>query len=143
MAYKGKFTPKNPKKYNGDASNIIWRSTWERQVMEWLDSHEQIIWWSSEELAIPYTSPIDQKKHRYFPDFILKVKKPDGTEKIHVWEVKPEKQTVMPQKKRKTQKFIQETVTYAINQSKWKAADIFCKKNGWEFQVLTEKHLGL
>jgi hypothetical protein len=141
MAYKGIFTPRNPKKYNGDPTNIIWRSTWERRVMEWLDSHDQVIWWSSEELIIPYTSPIDNKKHRYFPDFVLKVKKSDGTEQVYVWEVKPEKQTVEPKRKRKTQKFIQESVVYAINQSKWRAADIFCKKNNWIFQVITEKHL--
>ena len=126
MSYKGRFVPKNPKKYAGDASNIIWRSTWERKVMDWLDQSESVVYWSSEELVIRYYNPIDNKIHRYFPDFIVKVKRKDGTVMTHVLEVKPEYQTKEPVRKRKTQKFINEYVTYTINQSKWKAATEFC-----------------
>jgi len=143
MSYKGRFILKNPKKYAGDASNIIWRSTWERKVMDWLDQSESVIYWSSEELVIRYYNPIDNKIHRYFPDFIVKVKRKDGTVMTHVLEVKPEYQTKEPIRKRKTQKFISEYVTYAINQSKWKAATEFCKDRGWEFRILTEKNLGI
>ena len=45
--------------------------------------------------------------------------------------------------KRKTKRYIQEAATYVVNQSKWKAATEFCKDHGWEFQVITEKHLGI
>lgn len=143
MAYSGRFIPKNPKKYKGDAKNIIWRSTWEYRVMNWLDNNEGVIWWSSEELPIRYYNPIDNKIHRYFPDFIVKVKKRDNTVMTYVIEIKPEYQTKQPVRKRKTQKFITEQVTYIINQSKWKAASEFCKDHGWEFKVLTEKDLGI
>ena len=143
MSYKGKFIPKNPCKYAGDSTNIIWRSTWERKVMDWLDQSESVVYWSSEELAIKYYNPIDNKVHRYFPDFIVKVKKKDGTVMTHVLEVKPEYQTKQPVRKRKTQKFINEYVTYTINQSKWKAATEFCKDRGWQFRILTEKNLGI
>lgn len=143
MSYKGRFIPKNPKKYAGDANNIIWRSTWERKVMDWLDQSESVIYWSSEELVIRYYNPIDNKIHRYFPDFIVKVKRKDGTVMTHVLEVKPEYQTKEPVRKRRTQKYINEYVTYAINQSKWKAATEFCKDRGWEFRILTEKNLGI
>ena len=143
MSYKGRFIPKNPQKYAGDATNIIWRSTWERKVMDWLDQSESVVYWSSEELAIKYYNPIDNKIHRYFPDFIIKVKKKDGTVMTHVVEVKPEYQTKQPVRKRQTQKFINEYVTYTINQSKWKAATEFCKDRGWEFKILTEKNLGI
>ena len=143
MSYKGKFIPKNPKKYAGDATNIIWRSTWERKVMDWLDQSESVVYWSSEELAIKYYNPVDNKIHRYFPDFIVKVKRKDGTVMTHVIEVKPEYQTKRPIRKRKTQKFINEYVTYTINQSKWKAATEFCKDRGWQFRILTEKNLGI
>ena len=143
MSYKGRFIPKNPQKYAGDATNIIWRSTWERKVMDWLDQSESVVYWSSEELAIKYYNPIDNKIHRYFPDFIIKVKKKDGTVMTHVVEVKPEYQTKQPVRKRQTQKFINEYVTYTINQSKWKAATEFCKDRGWEFRILTEKNLGI
>ncbi len=143
MSYKGRFIPKNPKKYAGDASDIIWRSTWERKVMDWLDQSESVVYWSSEELVIRYYNPIDNKIHRYFPDFIVKVKRKDGTVMTHVLEVKPEYQTKEPVRKKKTQKFINEYVTYTINQSKWKAATEFCKDRGWEFRILTEKNLGI
>lgn len=143
MSYKGRFLPKNPSKYKGDVNNIIWRSTWEQRVMQWLDLSENVIWWSSEELAIRYYNPIDNKIHRYFPDFIVRVRKKDKQEKTYVIEVKPEHQTKEPVKKRKTQKFINESITYVINQSKWKAATEFCKDHGWEFKILTEKDLGI
>jgi hypothetical protein len=143
MSYKGRFIPKNPKKYAGDTNNIIWRSTWERKVMDWLDQSDSVVYWSSEELAIKYYNPVDNKIHRYFPDFIVKVKRKDGTVMTHVIEVKPEYQTKQPVRKRKTQKFINEYITYTINQSKWKAATEFCKDRGWEFRILTEKNLGI
>lgn len=143
MSYKGRFKPKNPKKYKGDPENIIYRSSWELRVMKYFDDHPNVIWWASEELFIPYLSPIDRKTHRYFPDFIARVKQPDGKEKTLVIEVKPYKQTQKPVQKRKTQKFIQEATTYAINQEKWRAADLFCKEHGWQFKIITEKDLGL
>jgi hypothetical protein len=71
------------------------------------------------------------------------MKKKDKTVKTYVLEVKPEYQTKQPVKKRQTQKFINESVTYIINQSKWKAATEFCKDHGWEFMILTEKDLGI
>ena len=142
--YKGKFSPQNPKKYKGDPTNIIYRSLWERKVMVWLDENQNVIWWASEEFFIKYKSPIDQKIHRYFPDFITKIKQKDGKELIVMIEVKPEKQTLKPiQGKRRTKKFIQEAATYAINQEKWRAADLFCKEHGWQFKIITEKELGL
>lgn len=142
-SYKGFFNPKNPKKYNGDSTNIIYRSTWELRVMKWLDNHPNVIWWNSEELIIRYRSPVDNKMHRYFPDFIAKMKQKDGSVMTYVIEVKPEAQTKMPVQKKKTKRFLQEAATYAINQEKWRAADIFCQEHGWKFLVLTEKDLGI
>ena len=140
---KGIFNPKNPKKYNGNADNIVYRSSWEFRVMKWLDDNPKVIWWASEEIAIPYKSPIDQKVHRYFPDFIVRIKRKDGQETTMVLEVKPESQTKQPVRRRKTARFIQESATYAVNQEKWRAADLFCKEHGWQFKVLTEKDLGI
>jgi hypothetical protein len=50
---------------------------------------------------------------------------------------------MMPTQKRKTQRYLTEVATYAVNQAKWKAADLFCKEHGWQFQLITEKELGL
>ena len=141
--YKGRFQPNNPKKYNGDADNIIYRSTWEVRVMKWLDEHPNVVWWASEELPIPYKSPLDNRIHRYFPDFIAKIKQKDGSVMTYIIEVKPLEQTKMPVQKKKTQRYIREAATYVVNQEKWKAADIFCQEHGWKFMIMTEKELGI
>ena len=143
MSYKGWFTPKHRSKYKGDSENVVYRSSWELRVMKWLDENPSVIWWASEELIIKYRSPLDQKIHRYFPDFIVRLKQKNGTESTVVIEIKPQKQTVKPEQKRKTKRYLQEAATYAINQEKWRAADLFCKEHGWQFKVLTEKDIGI
>ena len=144
MAYSGTFRPKNPGKYAGDPNNIIYRSTWEARVMSWLDKNDSIVTWASEEIAIPYYSPVDNKWHRYFPDFVVKVKTQNGSTKTMMLEVKPKKQTQPPEKKKRvTKQYITEVATWGVNQAKWKFATEYCKDRGWEFKILTEDHLGL
>jgi len=138
MSYSGRFLPKNPQKYRGDPTNIIYRSTWECRVMNWLDQNESIIEWGSEEIVIPYRSPVDNKIHRYFPDFYVKVKQKDDIIKVMILEIKPAKQTKPPEKKKKiTKQYINEVVTWSINQSKWRSAIEFCKDRKWNFYVVT------
>ena len=141
--HQGIYKIKNAHKYKGDPNNIVFRSSWELKILKHLDENPSVLWFASEELFIPYVSPIDGKKHRYFPDFIISVRQKDGKEKTFMWEVKPYKQTMMPEQKRKTKNFIKESVTYAVNQEKWRAADLFCKEHGWEFMIITEKDLNL
>ena len=144
MSYKGKFKPSYPEKYRGDVTNIIYRSLWERKFCVYCDTNERIIEWSSEEKVIPYRSPLDGKIHRYFPDFLIKVKESDGSIKKYMIEIKPSKQTVPPPKpKRQTQKYISEVYEYAKNQSKWESAREWCADNGYEFKVITEHELGI
>jgi hypothetical protein len=144
MSYKGKYQPSNPKKYKGDPTNIIYRSLWERKFMVYCDSNQNILEWGSEELALPYRSPIDNKIHRYFPDFYIKVKESTGQIKKYLIEIKPKKQTIEPiPQKRKTKGYIYEVYEYAKNQAKWKAAQEFCEDRQWEFKVLTEDELGI
>lgn len=144
MAYNGRFTPSNPQKYVGDPKNIIYRSSWECKMMNWLDKNPDIISWASEELTIPYKSPSDGRWHRYFPDFLVKVKTKNGVLKTMLLEVKPKKQTVTPEpQKRMTKQYVNEVVTYGINQAKWRAATEYCLDRGWEFKIITEEHLGL
>ena len=144
MAYQGIFRPKNPKKYIGDSNNIVYRSSWECRVMNWFDQNDDIVSWASEELIVPYKSPIDNRFHRYFPDFIVKVKTRDGTMKTLMIEVKPKKQTIPPEpRKRVTKQYVTEVTTYGVNQAKWKAAHEYCLDRGWEFKIMTEEHLGL
>ena len=77
-SYKGWFKPKNPAKYNGNAENIVFRSSWELRCMKYFDDNPAVIWWSSEEMSVPYYSPVDDRMHRYFPDFIIKVQRKDS-----------------------------------------------------------------
>jgi hypothetical protein len=144
MAYKGKFQPRNPQKYLGDPSNIIYRSRWELKFMRWLDNHPGVLQWGSEELVIPYRSPIDGRVHRYFPDFIIKKKTPDGKVDTVIVEIKPFAQTKPPTVQAKaTKRYITEVQNWGINSSKWEAAVNYCKDRGWKFEIITEKELGI
>lgn len=143
MTYKGKFRPKHPSKYLGDPTNIIYRSSWERQCMVYFDNNPNIVKWGSEEVIIPYRSPIDGRYHRYFVDFIIKAKQVDGTIQTSLIEVKPFKQTQPPQiQKRKTKRYLNEVTTYLVNEAKWKATESYCKDRKWNFQIITENELG-
>lgn len=144
QSYKGLFRPKNPQKYKGDPTNIIYRSGWEAKFMKFLDEHPDVIEWSSEEIAIPYLSPIDGKWHRYFPDMIVKRKSVSGNIETIMVEIKPKKQTQPPVKqKRITKKYIMEVQTWGINSSKWQAAEQYCKARNWKFMKLTEDELNI
>ena len=144
MSYKGKYYPSFPRKNKGDPTNIIYRSLWERKFMVYCDKNQNILEWASEEIAIPYRSPIDNRVHRYFPDFYMKVKETNGKIKNYVIEVKPAKQTKPPAKpKRQTKGYIREAYEYARNQAKWKMAKEYCADRQWEFKVVTEKELGI
>lgn len=141
---QGRFHPQNPEKYLGDVRNIIYRSSWELRFLRWCDQNVNIIEYGSEEFFIPYLSPLDNRVHRYYPDFLIKVRHKDGYVKRYVVEVKPDKQTRPPkQGKRVTKSFIYETKTYAVNQAKWKAAQEWCKDRLLEFKIITEKELGI
>jgi len=139
---QGFFKPKNPQKYKGDCTNIVYRSGWELRLMSHFDLHTDVIWWSSEERIIPYVSPVDGRVHRYFPDFLICVKQKNGKQQTIMIEVKPLAQTKEPVKKDKiNKKYIQEVFTWGVNKSKWEAAEEYCKDRGWKFEVMTEREI--
>lgn len=143
-SYKGRFVPRNPKKYRGDPAGIVWRSTWELALMKHLDAHPDVIEWASEEFSIPYMSPIDGRVHRYFPDFWVKRRGVDGRVEVIVIEVKPAYQTQPPKVRSKASpKYINEVKTWGVNTAKWAAAKEFCEDRRWKFVVLDEYGLGL
>ena len=144
MSYKGKYKPLRPYKYKGDPTKIIYRSLWERKFMQYCDDNMNILEWGSEEMYVWYKSPIDNRAHRYFPDFYIKVKENTGKIKKYIIEVKPKKQTKAPPKpKKQTKTYLREAFEYAKNKAKWKAANEWCLDRGFEFKVLTEKELGI
>lgn len=150
MAHKGRFRPDKPSKYRGDPSNIIYRSSWELKFMRWCDRHPHVLEWGSEEIIVPYESPVDKKMHRYFPDFVIKKINRDKTVSTVMVEIKPKAQTTPPDpskattdKGKKSRRYLNEVMTYGVNQAKWQAAEEYCSQKGWHFVVMTEDHLGI
>ena len=143
MAYSGRYRVKNPEKYKGNYEKVYYRSSWELKFMVYCDNNSAVLEWGSEEVVIPYISPLDGRRHRYFPDFYIKVKQKDGSTKKIIIEVKPKHQTQPPKpQQRKTKKFINEVRTWGVNEAKFKAAQSWTKDRGMEFMILTEEHLG-
>ena len=138
--HQGLFKPKNPKKYVGNSSNIQYRSSWEKKFMKHCDNNPHIIQWASEEMYVPYLSPVDKRIHKYYPDFIVKMS--DGR-KLMI-EIKPAVQCKPPKvTSRKTKRYLREQLTFIKNISKWKSAIEYCSDNGLEFVIMTEKELNI
>lgn len=147
-----RFVLANPKKYLGDASNILLRSNLERKYAFFLDTSPQIVKWASEEKFMcikyyitvlnPQTNKyelIDKKPHTYYPDFYVETIQG----KKYLVEIKPHSQTSKPRNsKTKSQRvLLNEHLTYAKNDSKWRAAKAVCDNDGISFIVLTEKDI--
>jgi hypothetical protein len=140
---QGIYIPKNPSKYIGrDGESISYRSNWERRVMIWFDMNPGVVAWNSESCIVPYHSLIDNKMHKYYVDFLAKMRRKDGSEKTYAIEVKPYAQTVPPTTRNKN-RLILETHTYITNQAKWEAAKNFFGQQNVSFLVLTEFDLGI
>ena len=114
-AYRGLFKPLNPQKYKGNHKNIIYRSSWEKRFMGYCDKKKEIIEWGSEEFALFYRG-VDDKVHRYYPDFFMKVRQPNNTIKKFLVEIKPKYQTRKPQPgKIKSAYYKKALMTYETN----------------------------
>lgn len=139
---KGKYKPKNPRKYRGDINNIVYRSSWELKFAIWCDRTESVLEWGSEIAVIPYISPVDGNPHRYFVDFYVQIMDKKGIAQKYLVEIKPKQFTVPPiPPKRQTKRYIAEVFQWGVNESKWKAATNFCNDRGWKFIILTEDDL--
>lgn len=138
-----RWIPQHPEKYDGNHLGIITRSSWEVRFANWCDMNSNVVKWSSEETIVPYRCGTDNKIHRYFLDFRIQVRNKDGGLKTFLVEIKPSSQCIPPVKGKNTKRYINESLTYVKNMSKWEAADRFAKDRGWEFIVLNESHLGI
>jgi hypothetical protein len=136
---QGIFTPKNLNKFIG--SKAVYRSGLELKFFRFCDDNPNVLEWGSENIIVPYISPLDNRAHRYYVDNYIAIK--EGSEVVkYLVEIKPSKQTKPPTTKyRKRQHLLYEQKQYVINQAKWKAAKEFCKKKGFTFIILTEKEL--
>lgn len=124
---------KNKDKYLSENKQITLRSGWEIQfVFKFLDIHPSVLSWSSEDFFIPYFCPIRKSFHRYFPDFLMKIKEQGGIISEQLLEIKPQiqidyaKNPNLITSKRKTKSNVEEFKTAIINAAKWKAAEEWC-----------------
>ncbi len=133
---QGYYTPKHPEKYVGDITKIRYMSSWELQTHQFFDNNSRVLRWASEEIAIPYISALDNKLHKYYPDYWVEYVNQDG-EIIHeLIEVKPAAQTKPPKRGGKYQLY--EQATYIRNTCKWQAAIAWCEPRNIKFRILTE-----
>lgn len=136
---QGIFTPKNKDKFIG--RRAVFRSGLELKFFRFCDENVNVIKWSSENVVVPYLSPVDGRVHRYYVDNFIMLKEGDTVTKYLV-EIKPYRQTKPPATKyRKKQHLLYEQKQWAVNQSKWDSARKFAKQKGWKFIIITEKDL--
>jgi len=141
---QGIFKPIHREKYIGK-NDPVYRSSYELKFFRWADTNTNILAWGSENVVIPYTSPLDGRVHRYFVDNFIVFKDKTGTTQKFLIEIKPSKQVAKPENKKGKQRrtMLYEQKTWIINQSKWKAAEEWSNRKGCKFLILTEKELGI
>jgi len=146
---QGLYEPKFPNKwiitesFDTKGKGIKYRSSWEKKFMEFCDYNNNILKVNSEGIVIPYISPVDNKPHKYYMDFIIETKAG-----VFLVEIKPYAQCFPPKKPANTSEkshnnYIKAIETYAVNQAKWEAAGAFAESKGWSFKIITEKDLGV
>ena len=140
---QGLFRPTHPEKYKG-THPILYRSSYELKYMRWADHNPAVVKWGSESIVIPYQNPLTGKVSRYFVDSNITLKTKTGELKKFLIEIKPSIQTLPPKPGgRNTKSLLRRQAEYVKNRAKWEAATAWGKKKGYEFTILTEKHLGL
>jgi hypothetical protein len=143
---QGYFSPKNPDKYKGDITKIIYRSSWELKFLSYCDNTDSVIEYASEPVGIPYWNPILKKESTYWVDCYMAVKSPEGTVTQWLIEIKPNKYLNPPEEpKRLTEKqtlnYARHAKQYLINTAKFKAAKVHAVKNNMRFGIITENFL--
>ena len=140
---QGTYKPVNKHKYKGHGTPR-YLSSWELKFFKWCDRNPNVVQWTSESVCIPYISPVDGKMHRYFVDNTVHINEVTKIVKYLI-EIKPSKQTRPPSKhgNKKRSTIIHEAATWEVNQAKWIAAKNWSDKNGFIFQIVTEKDFNL
>ena len=132
----GKFKLKNPDKYIGTGTPT-YRSGWEFTFCKFCDEHPSVIQWASESIKIPYRNPLSGKQTIYVPDFFIVYADAKGKQHVELIEVKPSNQSF----KENVGRSKHNQAHWIINQAKWAAAQNWCKQQGIQFRIVTEKDL--
>ena len=133
---QGVYTPRNPNKYVGK-HNPRYRSGWELTFMMFCDNHNSVLSWASEAIQVPYRNPLTGKQTVYVPDFFVLYQDKYGNQKAEIVEIKPKKQSIIESKVTNAR----DKAAVAVNHAKWQAANIYCKRAGMTFRVITEDEL--
>jgi hypothetical protein len=97
-----------------------YRSSWEREIYEYLEKEEAVAGYMVESLKVEYF--YKGKMRNYIPDLLIHFK--DGH--YEVWEVKPSNQHSLK-----------------MNEAKWAACRNYCLARGWQFEVINETTMKL
>lgn len=108
---------------------IIYRSSYEKKFIMWLEGNKNIKHWGSECVKIPYLMA-DGKPHNYYPDYFVETV--DG--ECWVVEIKPYNQTQRP-----VNENCWAAKEYIKNMCKWRATKEFCESKGYKFKIFTER----
>lgn len=133
----GDFDRFNPKKYFGKKP-IWYRSGYELIFMQKVELNPKVEKWSSENIQIPYimkekdsTGKLVNVRHTYNIDFTVFL----TTGEKYIIEVKPLEFVPLNESQIKRDPVMQK------NACKWRSAIQWAKFNGYEFKIVTEKHL--
>jgi hypothetical protein len=133
---QGIYKLKNPDKYVGN-NTPKYRSGWEMSVMLFCDNNPAVEKWASESIKIPYRDPLTGKQTVYVPDFFVMYTDKTGRKHSEIWEIKPQKHTVLE----KVGKNPYDQAQYVKNQAKWQVAQAWCKQHGVFFRIINEDDL--
>ena|ERR1700761_1073287 len=150
----GLYVPKHKDKIIklNNQGGLFYRSGLEQKFMIYLDYNENVIYWNTELIKIPYLKNAWNNKlkeenlteHSYFPDFYYEIKKKDGSISKVVAEVKPYKDTILPKLPdnptlNQLKNFEYSMKEYSKNMDKWKFCYEWCKMKGYDFIIIPDK----
>ena len=69
---QGIFVPKNQNKFIG--TKATYRSGLELKFFRFCDDSPNVLKWGSENVVVPYRSPLDNKLHKYYVDNLVVIK---------------------------------------------------------------------
>jgi len=164
--HQGVYIPQNISKVIG--GNIIYRSGWEYKLCRWCDLSPNVVRWGCECVSVEYrdrggvnldecrkyglnpNDPAQWPIKNYYIDFYIEFGGKDWNGnpedvKVYLVEVKPFKETQMPERVADTAKlkdkkrFNKEAQKFLQNTSKWEAARAFAAAKGVNFEIWTER----
>jgi hypothetical protein len=143
---QGYFTPKNPSKYKGDPTQIIYRSGWEFKFFKFCDDNANVLEYASEPIGIQYWNSVDKREATYWVDGWMRTRNKEGREREWLIEIKPSKYILPPKApqrltEKQTMSYVRHAKAYLVNTDKFKAAKAYAKAHNMTFGIITENFL--